>query len=425
MNPKQKIIEIEVENLKLWSENPRDPADVEESDLEIIKRAVRDDKKKWNLKGMVKDMGDYYDYSDLPTVVRRGNRYVVYDGNKRVALLKYIQNPEWVSDIEANLFPLGGPEHMKNLKKLPCNVCDEATALKSIERKHRNSGSWKQLERDYFEHVHLGKEKSLFLKFEEATGLISQNPSLNENIMKNNILTQPQLESVGFSFDEKDALVSVYDKETAAKILGAIVELKNDGKISSRGENKYEMRKPLVEQRGFTNKVKKFLPEKSIPVEFPRERGDLMGNKVKRTIRQKRSLVQLFGRVLFLRVGTVNDIYRDVVDLYRFYCDNKERLSSAFPNVVRMFLRLLAESAAGSSRMDAYIRTNFRTAKTSLTQDEKTTLSVHSVDSSQKLIKLLQVGAHQYSSSANVDQMVAMSVILGAMLQLTHFKKKK
>ena len=42
---KQEIKYIKVEHLNLWSENPRDPIDVNLSDFEIIERAINDDKK--------------------------------------------------------------------------------------------------------------------------------------------------------------------------------------------------------------------------------------------------------------------------------------------------------------------------------------------------------------------------------------------
>ena len=88
---KQEIKYIKVEHLNLWSENPRDPIDGNLSDFEIINRAINDDKD-WNLQKLIIDMGSYYDLSELPTVVLKNGKFIVYDGNRRIAILKYLQN---------------------------------------------------------------------------------------------------------------------------------------------------------------------------------------------------------------------------------------------------------------------------------------------------------------------------------------------
>ncbi|MCY4577267.1 MAG: hypothetical protein OXB96_02465 [Candidatus Kaiserbacteria bacterium] len=421
MQPNQRIEEIKIEDLKLWSENPRDPIQDGMSDFEILSRAVKDDKKKWNLTKLIGEMGAYYDTSELPTVVLRGKRYIVYDGNRRVAIIKYLQHPEWSSEIERSLFPTSEPENLKNMKRIPCNVCDEETALNNIERKHVNSGSWKQLDRDYFEHIHRGKEKSLFLKFEEATGLISQHSFLNENIMKNDILTEGNLEDIGFSFGSDGVLVSMYSGNDAEKILKKIVELKKSGTIGSRGEHKYDMQTPLSNDK--TLSLKRFRSKGSAPVIFPKIENPSLPSQ-RKTKRTKTERPQFFGPSLSLKEGAANDVYRDILDLYEFYKSRRDDLSTTFPNLIRMSLRVLVEAAMGKGgKIDSYIKQNFKEAKKVLTKDERTTLSNYSVSNSKKLIQLLQTGAHQYSSSSNIEQIVAMSIIIGAMLKITHSKE--
>ena len=268
---KQEIKEIEIKNLYLWSENPRDPIDSDLGDFEIIKRVISNNNKKWNIYKLIKDMGSHYDFSELLTIVLKNNRYFVYDGNRRIAILKYLQNPTWSYEIENKLFPSSEPEDLKNLLKIPCNVCNEETALINIERKHIANGSWGQLERDYFEHNFKKKEKSLFLKFEEATGLISKNSGLNENIMKNNILTESKLKEIGFSFDKKDNLISAYDEKEANNILNKIAELKINGTISSRGKDRYKIKKHLDEILEFKDKIKKFDRNDTRAVNYKKE----------------------------------------------------------------------------------------------------------------------------------------------------------
>ena len=242
MNMREQVIEeILLDDLSLWAENPRDPMNPNMSDLEIIAKALGDNKKRWNLPETLKKMGEYYDKSDLPTVAKEGGKYRVYDGNRRVAILKYIQNcekPEWASQIKDKdqlshtaSFPGG-----LRLTKIPCNICDIETALTNIVRKTK---TWKPLAQDRFDEKYLKKEKSLFSKFEEETGLISKHEALNEGIIKDSILTEKKLNGIGFSL-ENEKLKSVYDRKFAKCILDKIVELKRDGEISSRKGKGYE-----------------------------------------------------------------------------------------------------------------------------------------------------------------------------------------
>jgi len=117
-------------------------------------------------------MGDYYDFSELPTVVYHGKKPIVYDGNRRIVLGKikhgYVTIPKGTV-IQIPNFP----------ENIPCNVCTKKIALNNVYRKHSDSGSWQPLERDIFLHKFMGEEKSPFLILEEDTAIISKNPHLN------------------------------------------------------------------------------------------------------------------------------------------------------------------------------------------------------------------------------------------------------
>lgn len=420
----QKIKNLKVSDLHLWTENPRDPIDLEMSDLEIIKRAISDGKNKWNLPKLIKEMGNHYDLSELPTAVFENKKYLIYDGNRRLAVLKYLQNPGWSSQIEGKLFPSLSPGHLKNLLIIPCNICDKKTALKNIRRKHITNGSWGQLERDYFECKHLGKEKSLFVKFEEATGLISANSSLNENIMKKNILTESKLKNIGFYFDDHDNLISVYDEKLANEILNRVAELKKEGIISSRGKDKYQIKVHLDSDPRFKGKIKKFNESSAHLVNYVGEKEETPAER--KTRRQNAIKNSFFGGILYLKSGRTNDLYLDILALYNYYIKNQNKLSNTFPNIIRMALRLLVDSAKDEQResIEKYIESNFTNAKSNLTQDQKTTLSGLGVDKL-TIINLLHTGAHNYSNSSNFEQTIAISIIIGEMLKITHGREDK
>ncbi len=84
----QEIKEILLADLVLWTENPRDPIDARAADQDVVNRAIADSGSKWNLAKLAKEMGGYYDYSELPTVVYHGSKPIVYDGNRRMVLGK-------------------------------------------------------------------------------------------------------------------------------------------------------------------------------------------------------------------------------------------------------------------------------------------------------------------------------------------------
>ena len=139
---KQEIKKIKVSDLRLWSENPRDPIDPKSTDFDVIKRAIDENPSDWNLDKMVKEMGNHYDFSEIPTVVYLDGVPVVYDGNRRVAVLKYLQDKTLYSSLTGKLFPTtDGPKELRELQEIPCNVCEKDTALTNIERKHVSNGS--------------------------------------------------------------------------------------------------------------------------------------------------------------------------------------------------------------------------------------------------------------------------------------------
>ena len=86
-----------------------------------------------------------------------------------------------------------------------------------------------------------------------------------------------------------------------------------------------------------------------------------------------------------------------------------------------MSLRLLCEFAATDKNqtIDQYIKNNFANAKKTLRKESKTFLMTQSVDQT-NLVALLHIGAHAYKSAISIEQTIAISIILGEMLSITH-----
>ncbi len=415
----QKIQTIKIDELRLWTENPRDPVDPESTDIEIIHRAMDENPSKWNLQKMLNEMGPHYDVSELPTVVFQRGVPIVYDGNRRIAVIKYLQNPSVFVTRAAGLAMSPSQKELKNIKEVPCNVCDLDTALTNVERKHVNAGTWGPLERDYFLATHRKEKKSLFVQFEEQMGgVISKNKKMNQGFIKKEVLTDRNLKQIGIHFDEDKGLMSSYSEEEIADIVEKITAVVADGKIDTRGAHRGKLKEALVSAfPDLERKIKSYQStdkNKVIHIEGQ--------TSAKKTPRSKRKPEVLFGGTLSLESGQVNDIYRDVLDLYEYYQQHKAELSQTFPSLIRMSLRLLVE-AASTGTMDSYIKKNYTSARSKLGPDEKTSLSSYSI-TEKKLIELLHVGAHKYSASSNIDMAIAMSLIIGQMLTDTHGKNK-
>ena len=413
----QEVKYINIKDLVLWTENPRDPIDENATDQDIVDRALDDGSNKWSLAKLAKEMGDYYDFSELPTVVYHKNKPVVYDGNRRVVLGKIkhgLVNVNGDTGIQLPDFP----------QEIPCNVCTEKIALNNVYRKHSETGSWQPLERDIFLHKFMGKEKSMFLIIDEETGIISSNPHLNKRFVKDEIFKEDILKSMGF-FVKNGSLYSVHNSDEGHSILSDIskkIERKDISTRKNRGQV-IEVLEPTSQQ--LIDKNKKNKPQHS-SINFGKSSGkNISTSKNKRqSQRTSKKNTEIFGGLLYLRMGDVGNLYRDIVDLYKFYVKDKHKLSQSFPTLIRMSLRLLCETAAKDSnnmKIDNYLKNNFTGAKNKLDQDAKTTLAAQNITET-SIVQLLHTGAHNYNSSKNMEQTMALSMIIGEILTVTHGK---
>jgi hypothetical protein len=304
----------------------------------------------------------------------------------------------------------------------------------------RYTGSWDPLEREIFLHKFMGQPKSSFLIMEEKTGMISQNPHLNQRYVRDEVFKKENLRKLGFSTDNEN-LNSVHNEEESLKILSDISEKIKGKEITTRGPNRGKVKEALSpstqklidqNQNGDFRPIS-FLDQASskkvrnAQLNSKNEQEEV-GNSNRKNSRQSSRTVkkapELFWGKLYLHKSSASDLYRDIVDLYTFYISKKHQLSSSFPSLIRMSLRLLCETAAKEKgyRFENYLTKNYAEAKKLLDQDMKTTISNQGVDD-KKIVQLLHTGAHSYKSSNNIDQTVALSIIIGKILTITHGKE--
>ena len=220
----QEVKTLKIKDLVLWTENPRDPIDENSTAQDILDAALSTRSSKWDLSKLAKEMGPYFDLSEIPTVVYHGNKPIVYDGNRRVILAK----------LKLGLVKMNNPFDLPDFPdEIPCNVCTKEIAIKNIWRKHRNSNAWDWLERDIFLHKFMGEDKSLFLLLDEQTRLISNNPHLNQRFVKEEIFNDENLKKLGFRFVDGQ-LNSRHKNDDANSILTDISNQVKSKKISTR-----------------------------------------------------------------------------------------------------------------------------------------------------------------------------------------------
>ncbi len=414
----QEIQNINIEDLVLWTENPRDPISPDSNDQDVADKAFSDVDGRWNLKKLIVDMGEYYDFSELPIVVYDKGRPVVYDGNRRILLGKIKKGLITVPDD----YDLDITKISDFPDELPCNVCSQEIALKSVCRKHSDIGSWDVLGRDIFMHKYMHEPKSTFLIVDEYTGLISGNNSLNKRFVKDEIFTDSVLGQLGFKVED-GILKSNLTPDGQKRVLEDLKEKIINKTLSTR-KNRYNVRETLDEASKRiidASKDNPFVDVNAYDKTQPSAAATKTPRKTKRT--QKKDAL-LFGDVIELRAGNVNDLYRDILSIAEYYLANKDKLSNKFPALLRMSLRLLVETAAGEDKkkIDKYIDAYFDNGKDLLSKDEKTTLSNNNVTKS-SLSQLLNTGAHNYSDSLSYDKAYAMSLIVGKMLSLSHKRR--
>jgi hypothetical protein len=357
-------------------------------------------------------------------VIKAKDGYLVLDGNRRITALKCLYNKSLIKDEKLRKKFDGLKIDTSVLPKTVSSFVyeSEAAAADWIKLDHtgKNDGvgqdSWESSAVDRFGFKFEGKLSPAM----QALILVERenNKKFDTKKLKistiNRIFSNPESRTF-LGIDIKDKKINLTtSKKEAVKRIDKLFEkvINEDIKVDEvyRKEKSIDFMKKLFGSKPPQNKI------------VVLNLKDGLGRDGRKTQRTKSLPIVFFGKKLFLKNGDTNNLYRDIVDLFNFYENSKQSLSKNFCSLIRMSLRLIVESAT-NKKIDDYIHTNFDAAKKILSQDEKTTLSTQGVETAKKLIQLLHVGAHKYTASSNMDQTIAMSVIIGAMLSLSHSKK--
>lgn len=364
--------------------------------------------------------------------IESGN-YLVLDGNRRTTAIKCLHDQSLIKDEKIKkVF-----ENLLKVKRtLPTNIqCfvykEEKSAAKWIKLDHtgKNDGagqdSWGSAEKDRFAYKFEGKISPAM----QAVSVIESDLKKKIDTKKlkistiNRILSNPESRSyLGVNISGGKLTFTADKKESLERLDKLFNKVITDNVTVA---NVYHTPQTIDFMKNlFGNKPKDSTKPTLAFHENEGIKSEENEQTTRKTQREKGKQQKFFGTDLILKKSDTNNIYMDILDLHSFYVSNAGKLSKNFPAMIRMSLRLLVESATSEGKKIAdYVNSNFTEAKKTLTTDQKTTLANNSIGNAGNLIQLLQSGAHDYTNSANFEQTIAMSVIIGSMLNVTHSKQ--
>jgi hypothetical protein len=407
---------IKVSEINLDQENPRIPPVT--GQRQAIQSVLTDQGEK-----IANLASDIYGYGLNPSsrliVFKEESRYVDGDGNRRLTAIKILETPSL-----ADSFPRIKKRIDAILKKegkvpteVHCIIFENREAARhwiSInhggEQEGRGQITWSAEQKDRFEHKHsIGLEALDLLKHKK---LITEDDRLNINkTTLDRLLNFKEVKSrLSISYNGKH--FSFGDLENLNK---TVLELRNKkvDEVYTASKGKIFLDKIFSSQAPNIGKINDCASSKNT--------GGTDVSSIPRSRRIKQSELLAFGGALPLKLGHVNNLYRDIEYIYNYYLAHKADLSADFIVIFRMSIRFLAETASNDVNLSLkdYLLNNFDLAKSKLNKNIKTLLSNQSVEKN-KIVQLFQTGAHNYANSKNEEQAIAMSIILGAILKLTH-----
>jgi len=178
MTKKSEYKIVDISNILNYAENPRH--DTGTNDIDTIKKLINKVGSQY-MYNLAKDI--YINGllgSNLPTLVynQEKRKYIVYEGNRRIACLKFLNNPDILTTIDKSL-----KQRIENLKvkesgrfstKILCYITNEQEALLIMERTHsgedkgRGLKPWTSKEKSVFKR-RLTQKNSIALTITELT----------------------------------------------------------------------------------------------------------------------------------------------------------------------------------------------------------------------------------------------------------------
>lgn len=419
MSYEEKI--IPVNEIKLDQDNPRFPP--VNSQREAIKVMIKDQGEK-----IVNLALDIYQNginpSSRPILFKEGKKIIDGDGNRRLVAIKILETPSLADFIPKIRKKIDGILKMPGSfpTELNCVIFENRESARhwiSINHGGQQGGRG-QINWDAEQATRFESKTSIAM---EALDLLSNQGLISEEDKEE--LNKSTLDRFLSYKDTKSRLCiskngNHYSFGDINNLKNAVLHLRGKAvkKVYTADDGKEFLNAVMTSQEPETYENRQKNTSDSS------DNSNTYGNNGRRSRRTQKPGLLVFGGKLSLQRCQANNLYLDIEFLYKIYLKNKDALSADFVVLFRMSLRILAETAAKEVKkdLDDYVNENFDQAKKTLNQDAKTSLSNQNV-SKKNIVKLFHTGAHDYTNSRNEEQALAMSIILGAILRITHGKE--
>lgn len=346
-------------------------------------------------------------------IFKEKNKYIDGDGNRRITTLKILETPDLIQ----------GHKSYSKFKKLSKSVGNKKIdEVECVVFQYRSSiRHWLEInhsgELDGRGQIPWSSEQKQRFKGAKTIGLLAK-----EKLRDEKLITEDQFNSVNVTTLTR--LLSSKPGKTALSI-----EKKN-GNIVFR-------------DLSALSRVYKSLIGKSVKEVYHKEDrkkflSEVLGNKIasldktqsRRTHRIKGEDRPIFGEILILKSGLVNNIYRDICDIYE-----ESKGTERYVEILGFSMRLILDVAAreyftknpspGLKRDDIY-KEYIKLIKSKVNQKDKSTLSldksIKSLIEEENVEALLAKLAHG-SVHTSMQMVLNLSYIVGPILKI-HFTKR-
>jgi len=401
---------LRVSAIHLDQENPRfSPVDNQREALHAMLNEQGD--KIYNLACDIVQHG--LDPSKRLIIFKEKNKYIDGDGNRRITTLKILETPNLIQNHKfyAKFKKLSKSIGDKKIDEVECVVFQSRSSIRHwLEINHsgeldgRGQISWSSEQKQRFNGA-------------KTIGLLAK-----EKLRDENLITEDQFDSVNVT--------------TLTRLLSS-----KPGKIALSIEKKN--RNIIFRDLSVLSRVYKSLIGKSVKEVYHKEDrkkflSEVLGGKAvflnktqsRKTQRIKGEDRPIFGEILVLKSGLVNNIYRDICEIYE-----KSKGTGHYIEILGFSMRLILDVAAreyftknssSGLKKDAIYKEYIKLIKSLVNQKDKNTLSldktIKNLIEEENVEALLAKLAHG-SVHANMQMVLNLSYIIGSILKI-HFTKR-
>lgn len=359
---KWKKKDLAIKDLSLWDENARfSDQYFNLSEEELLKHFLTG---KFQVLMLAGEMEKDADLPQLEKIVvwRFGDRNVVLEGNRRVAVYKLLANPKLAGSQENKFIKINAKVGISENFEVECLVTEDLEqGYRFIERKHLNKNnevSWGSNEIAHHKERRgkAGEKELIRVGITKTVNSLDMASELKEAVLGPGYVTTfwrlteqtPAQQFFGFSFsDDKKLKIkdADFDKKLRVIVWDVLKNGQHKGKLFSRLNNK-----EILEYLKNISDKDYDRASQEIKEAENKKQTDLFGKvgistdyklRIARKTPVTKTANELFGKTLCLQSGKVNDLYRALVDI-----DNKSQGNDAVLPFLGMALRLLVEVAA-------------------------------------------------------------------------------